>query len=309
MGPDRVFYTLTRCPSIGTVGFIFQNIAFAITIPTYFLIHLLTSPVAKAFTPPASSNVLLVPANDLAVLPYSITLGYVIPSLLMALPAPAVVSQNTHQVFIAFWQAFPVWTMIAHYTLAFSNSTTAITVASSPAKEANSTPQSAYLRSARHVYNFAFGLCIATHLPVVIPAILPGLVPVFLPFLNGKSSGFPSLSSIFLPPSPFGHQATTHSLAAGVHIFLQWDLYVGSTACLVWAVLLHRNSAVSKMPSSPLPRHTSFAEAETMRQRSGWLTVLQKVAMWTVLAGPVGAVTMLLRERDEVVKQKVTDRS
>lgn len=83
--------------SIGTLGFLIQNVAFTVAVPLYLALHLLTSPVAKQ-----SSQALLIPTTHLKIIPVSVILGYVLPTVLMVLPSPGTVSPEAHQQLIAF---------------------------------------------------------------------------------------------------------------------------------------------------------------------------------------------------------------
>ena len=278
--------------SIGIVGFIFQNITFAVTVPLWLFEHIITSPVAKSFPGSHASSALLVPSLDLKILPLTIVLGYIVPSLLMALPTPSMTSSTEHQQYIALWQLFPIWCVIIHTSLRFICNM----VGGSSSKDG---PQTAlgtsYLRSAKEVYTFIISLCVTTHLPVLVLAILPSSAfPEIWPILRNLSAH--SFPSIFIPYLPtFAHQVP--SIAAGVHAFLQWDLYIGFTAMLLWGIFLNRNAKLEA--SLPSYKGLDAGKAETT-----WGSLLGKVTLWMLLAGPGGALALLLWERDTVVKQK-----
>lgn len=245
---------------------------------------------------------------DLTILPLSITLGYGVPSILMALSSPDTVSVSTHQKLIAFWQPFPVWTVLIHWIL-----TKSITKIAEKRKKDNaatrSTPKSAstsYLRSARMIYIAVLILTILTHLPILLLSILPSNA------LSYVSNGLADLSKtsfteIYVPPFPFyTHQAT--SFAEGAQIFLQWDLYIGSAACLLWGLVLHRNAVSEKTivdPNCSLPVYRELLAGETRKRVNERRKLAAKVAGYMVLGGPIGALTVLLWERDEIVKQKI----
>lgn len=210
-----------------------------------------------------------------------------------------------HQMFIALWQVFPILTVLTHWVLR----TLYIFVQQQrPQKSVGaikSSPAALYLRSAQRVYIFIVIFCTLTHLPTILicaastslshygasphtfpligDMISPKILTAFVNFI-GKIT----FASVFLPPSPVPNQQQVDSLAAGVHAFLQWDLYISALSCLIWSVFLYRNtvSALGK-------------------EKGAWWRILVKVMFWTLLAGPFGAVTVLLWERDGVVKQKV----
>jgi hypothetical protein len=294
-------------PSIGTVGFILQNISFTITTPLYLFLHLLTSPVSKPFPGTHANSVLLISTWDLRILPVSIILGYIIPSILMALPSPDLVTPESHQRFIAFWQPFPIWTVLIHQFLKHTLTYFAKKLTSKDNKTRAQTPLGAsYLSNAKPVYRFGLALCILTHVPVLLITLLPSTIfPTSLPYLS--KLGQENLASVFLPHIPLLTYRIS-SLSEGVHNFLIWDLYVGSAALLLWAVLLYRNATTEKAivdPNTSLPIYRELLLGK--RGQDGMLRrkLIWKIGVWSVVGGPIGALAVLLWERDEIVRQKI----
>jgi hypothetical protein len=79
-------------------------------------------------------------------------------------------------------------------------------------------------------------------------------------------------------------------------------MYVGSVACILWAVLLYRNATTEKTivdPNMSLPKYTELQNSIAYRM------IFWKIVMWCAISGPVGAVAILLWERDEIVRQKI----
>lgn len=275
-------------------------------VPLWLFLHILVSPVAKPFPGTHANRVLLVPSWDLRILPFSIVLGYIVPSLLMALPSPKFVDQSLHQVYIAFWHAFPIWTVGIH----------AITIRASQWivkkvwDETNRKPPkpqgTSYLNNVKHVYRFVLALCIITHIPVVVIALLPPwVIPESTPTLAllGKNN----ILDIFVPyfPRP---SYRVHFLAEGVHTFLMWDLYVGAAAFLTWAVLLYRNATSEKAivdPNKSLPIYGELFLGNRPQDAPLWRKLFPKIALWTLVSGPIGALAILLWERDAIVRQKI----
>jgi hypothetical protein len=250
-----------------------------VTVPWWLFLHILTSPVAKPFPGSHASSVLFISKLDLTILPLAVILGYIVPSVLMALPSPSIVSPVEHQQYIALWQPFPVWCIAFHMSIRYVCN---LMVGSKDT--ANKGPQTAlgtsYLNSAKNVYRFIIGLCLITHLPALVITLLPpSAFSNAAPFIQNLSKA--DFASVYLPYVPtLTHQVP--SFAAGVHAFLQWDMYIGAGAMLLWGVLLHRNAATEKTA----------------------VELLGKIGLWTVLAGPSAALVVVLWERDEMVKQK-----
>lgn len=285
-----------------------QNISFAVSSPLWLLMHLYTSPVATAFPSAYASTVLIIAPHDLAILPFSVILGVVVPSILMLLPAPEAVSYETHQYFIALWQAFPLWAIFLQWGL---KNLYLLVVGHKPEKatatpKAIAAPSTNYLASAGRVYTFNLVLCMMTHiLTVVIGLFPPSLVPSEWPRTFALTQS--TLASIFIPPIPLPGPKMT-SLTNGCQIFLQYDLYLAAVTCVVWGMILYRNASVEKElvdPHTSLPVYSELLSGEHYPDRHLTRNMMLKVVGWTAVAGPFGALTVLLWERDAIVKQKI----
>ncbi|KAG4416901.1 hypothetical protein IFR04_009979 [Cadophora malorum] len=266
---------------VGTFGLIFQNISYTVTVPIWLFIHLLTSPISKPFSGTHSNSILLISPLDLRLLPFSVTLSYIVPTILMALDYPSTVTTLTHQRLIALWQPFPLWTILVHYTLKTTLSTlssSSNTTKNNTTSRLQSSPGTTYLKTAKHIYRFTLTICILSHLPILLLSLLPPtLIPSTYPSLHTMSQESPL--SVYIPPFP-SPSSKISSLAEGVHTFLIWDVYIGSFAFLLWGMLMYRNA---------------------VREKVAWMGLLGKVGVWCVLGGPIGALTVLLRERDGLV--------
>jgi hypothetical protein len=293
--------------SVGTVGIIFQNVSFAVTVPLWLFLHILISPVAKPFPGTYANRVLLVPSWDLRILPVSIVLGYIVPTLLMALPSPRIINPSTRQNYIAFWQTFPIWTIGIHWIVKRLCQWAAKRMFNDDAHGKPPTPLgTSYLNNVKHVYRFVVALCVSTHIPVVIIALLPlWAIPESAPTLTFLGTN--NLFDVFVPYLPLrSHKVST--LAEGVHTFLIWDLYIGAGAFLTWAVLLYRNATSEKAivdPNKSLPIYGELILGNRPQDRPLWETLLPKIALWTLVSGPMGALAILLWERDAIVRQKI----
>jgi hypothetical protein len=159
-----------------------------------------------------------------------------------------------------------------------------------------SSPSSNYLRTASRVYVFVLVLAIMTTVPSITLALLP---PEVFPASMTEIAEL-TFVSVFVPKPPvIGNRVV--DLAEGVRNFLLWDVYIGSAASLLWGVVLYRNAFVEE---DTVGKHSDQARtASTV----SWKTLITKIGFWTMIAGPLGALAVLLWERDTIVKRKVKE--
>lgn len=314
--------------SITFIGLLIQNFSFVLVAPIWLWLHLLSSPVAKPFPGTYANSVLLIQPWDLKILPTAILLAYILPSILMCLP-PSLTTSELHQKYIAFWQLFPLWTTFIHYFLKKCCECVVRRMEKRDKRNRAPTPRAAhYLSNAGYVYRFVLGLCMVTHIPILLLTLLPSSLfqlPMITTFVTPDGVALPlpgpkflttllkpSFTSVYIPYFPLpSHQVS--SLADGIHVFLLWDLFLGSIAFLLWAILLYRNATTEKAivdPTTTLPiyRELLAGEKERGEWNGGkmlWRKLCMKICVWWVVSGPVGALAVLLWERDAIVRQKI----
>lgn len=265
----------------GTFGLILQNITYTVTVPVYFIIHLLTSPISG---PNPTADVLSVDAQDLFILPFSVFGAFVVPTVMIALPSPGLITPASHYNWLAMWQVFPVAQSVYHGLCR------RITAPIHFKQNAHEQMDDLYrlIATLSFVPHTAFLALAATPAHVVPDALLS-----FLPGLTRKALAQISLTKAFVPCLPWQSPMAVglgakvikvQGLTELVKMFLQWDLYVGGLAVLVWSVFVY---SVARPDKALLT------------------SVLPRVVAWTALGGPVGAATMLLWERDASVRQRL----
>ncbi|KAI2464703.1 hypothetical protein F4781DRAFT_436167 [Annulohypoxylon bovei var. microspora] len=280
---------------VGTAGLIFQNLTWTFVVPLYLVVHLFTSPIAKLGDKDAKSRgdaarqSLFVYLWDLALLPIAVTMGLVVPTIVMSMPSILHQTAATHYNWIAFWQAFPLWTVLildvlhnACYYLLGS-----LTLQDSQGKP--TTPGNGFIVAVSGVYQFGLTISAVTHIPILLVSVLP------TSFRSTLASAIPKYASLFSqvtfvrtfvpysissPPTldPFAYGPG--DLAPLVINFLQYDLYTGNTAILLWALYLHVTTSGRSLGKS-----------------------LGTTVFWTLVSGPSGAALALLWDRDELVKE------
>lgn len=262
---------LTCTPiSIGTFGFLVQNVAYAVMLPIYLIVYLSTSPLL------ASKGVsdFLVDSADIAAIPISMVLGYVIPAIIMCLPAPSAIGFERKQNWMAVWQPFPVWVAIFQAVLPYLMPVLGL------GQKASSTPSSKQsLKSLRPLY---IGLIIVAGIGQVSTITLVATSKWFPSLFAPKFRGVFNPSQVFLPAA-VTPSAQMSTIGSGVHLFLQYDETVGSTAMAIFTTVMYA-----------LKYQTSKRSANVAS------LVAQGLAIAT-LTGPLGYAVACIWARDEMV--------
>ncbi|XXG96688.1 bud neck involved protein [Hypoxylon texense] len=289
---------------VGTVGVVFQNVTWTCAIPLYLGAHLLTSPVAKLGSGSGSGSgsrkevgeaarrSLFVYLWDLALLPMAVTLGLVVPTVFMSMPFLFQQTAATHYNWIAYWQAFPLWTVLILDVLHNACYYLLGSLTPQDAEGKPTAPGNGFMVAVSGVYEFGLTLCAVTHAPIVLLSLLPG------PARSALAAALPARYAALVSQATFWNTFVPHSLSAPPTVdvvggsygpgafaplvihFLQYDLYTGNAALLLWALYQHITAAGRPLAKS-----------------------LEITVFWSVVGGPVAAALALLWDRDEVVKE------
>lgn len=199
------------------------------------------------------------------------TLGYVAPSLAMALPSPFL----TQQWLASAWQIFPFWIYLARTVILRPFFASPTPTPSSPAAAATSSYHAA---STTHL--FALLLAAIPHATTLTLSLSTLLFPTLF---SPATAAALHPAAVFLPKlSPAG--TTGVGLAEGVTRFMQWDELVSSVASVVWAASLYLRDTRTKGG-----------------RRFGLLGVVVRAVGWSVVGGPAAAAVGLVWARDEGV--------
>ncbi|EON68662.1 hypothetical protein W97_07920 [Coniosporium apollinis CBS 100218] len=174
-----------------------------------------------------SKDALLIRPLDLRVLPFSVFLGYILPSVSMALPSPGIVSFRTQQAVISVWTFFPVWVGAIHAILS------RVAVSLGMAGAARS-PQ-AHLVNARVLYAITIVVTTVVHVAIVTLSLSTVLFPAL--YTPSTLAAFAPAHLLF--PTASGIVA---SIGEGVLNFMLLDQYIGYGSTLLWAAVLHWDS-------------------------------------------------------------------
>ncbi|GME43468.1 hypothetical protein GTA08_BOTSDO00033 [Neofusicoccum parvum] len=189
-------------------GLIYQNISVAITIPIWALLSLLTNPSS---TPSSLPHRLSISPTEARLLPWSMFLGYILPSIAMAIPSPSLLPSTTQQTLITLWQVFPLWVTLSTALLRPFFRTPTTTTTTNP-------------------HLFALLLAALPHATTLSLSLTTLLLPsLFAP--DTAAALHPA--AVFLPKA--SAPGTDPGLAEAALRFMQWDEAVSTAATVVWA--------------------------------------------------------------------------
>ncbi|KAJ0161379.1 hypothetical protein CTA2_6324, partial [Colletotrichum tanaceti] len=237
---------------------------------------LYTSPIPAAlgsdpFAATAAAAISVGPAQARA-LPGSLAIGAVLPTLLAALPSPAVIAPRSQEMALAAWQAFPLWSGIAQAILSrLGGSSGASGAVPRTGKHATAAAASG-LGDLRRIY--------ALMVPAAGLVFYGVLAYVFWASGWAADPAHETLRAVFVPPSPFS-TAKMASVERGLLAMLQWDMYCATLATWTWiAYLSYQAKGAGRVVMD-----------------------LGRLLAWTAVVGPGGAALAVVWGRDLEILQ------
>ena len=256
-----------------------QIAAFNVIMPLYLILHLSTSPTVSSHDPGDHS----VDLPNLLSIPFSIAIGYIIPTILAALPAPTAISIDHKQTFMASWQMFPLW--VGLLQLAIPRFISKVCLSRDVQKSFSS--RKGWLSILRIVYIFLLTLAATTH----IATLTICFASTFLPDLLAPGfGGVFSLSNVFWPRTISASHKMS-SIGAGAVLMIQYDEILGSLAVVLWAFFL-------------------FATAFNKHKKvdTAFVLIFNCITI-PALVGPIGYGVICMWGRDELVFEEKSDES
>lgn len=261
----------TKGDSIGIWGVFVQNAAYAVVLPIYLIIHLSMS---KTVSPNPSGLSVSLPL--LQAIPMALAIGYVLPAVLMSLPAPSIISFQRKQMYVAIWQMFPVWVSLVHEGLTRMLRTL---IYRETSKQPSDLPHSMSMDALRILY---IGLLIIAGIGQIATATMMATSTFFPDLFSINFQGIFKASKVFLPAA-VSPAIKMPSIGSGAHMLLQYDEAIGSLAMIIWSTVLFVD--VNKKTRAPQKAVYQIAQAVTV----------------FILTGPLGYATACIWARDEVV--------
>ncbi|KFY16275.1 hypothetical protein V492_01451 [Pseudogymnoascus sp. VKM F-4246] len=254
-------------PTIWATSWIF--IPFGFVQPVHNLIHVLFSRLGRTVGQ-VDANAISVNAKRMALLPVSLALGFIIPSVVVCLPSPEVLSYHSRQGFLGSWQFFAISTAVWQFILTRLISDNTINrllgIGESPQRKA--------AKALRNTYRFVLVVTGFSHSLILDVVLYHAFIQSYSP--STVDPLHPLL--VFQPISPFSNEKL-EAFERGILSLLQYDTYFAGASSLTWALYLY---------SSARP-DTTFA------------SLVGKATLFTVLFGPCGAALAVMKERDEAV--------
>ncbi|KAF7547154.1 hypothetical protein G7046_g9097 [Stylonectria norvegica] len=254
-------------------GTLYQSIPVGIILPIYFIFYLWTSPLARPST--SRADLLSMDPVQLRALTGAMTLGYIVPTVLLCLPSPGWVSFDRKQALLAVWQFFPLWVCGAQYGLV------GIVRALGLVPEGVRQTPGARLHYGRRVYRYILGITAVSHLATMSLILFPRFWSTLSTASDPESLSF---QDVFMPMSVLSpHQV--QSIAEGSQTLLQYDMYCACSAAILWVSYLSYASSGASWTS-------------------GMQTAAKSIAR-TLVVGPGGAVLWALWDGDREALREV----
>lgn len=257
-------------------GIAVQNIALNVVLPLYLVIHLSTTPTVSTMR----VRDFYIDPSDLQSVPISLTLGFIVPAILLTLPAPSVISFNEKQNFMAVWQTFPIWVELLQWSLSFFRRTAISRKAERVAT--SEMPDTQWHAMLRAVYVSILAIAGSTHL---VTMTLLATLKVFPDLFGAIFDGTLSPSAVFWPIA-FSPSIKMMSIGSAALLQLQFDEIIASAAVALWAAVL-------------LERELS----QIRRVRKTYALALDFIFK-TALVGPIGYAVLCIWTRDELIFEK-----
>ncbi|OAP57232.1 hypothetical protein AYL99_07970 [Fonsecaea erecta] len=210
--------------SVTALGLMAVFIGHGRVVPLWFAIHLWTSPTVLN---PFAYQLTVDNPFKVALLPFGVITGLGIPTLVMCLPAPALVSFETKQVWTAIYQLWPICVYLSNFTL------TTIAICVNPRasilneSEKAAMSQKYFRRTLLAAIIFSAGTHL-TYLALLIPQ-----VRAVLPVADSST-----------------HSSQQYHLRYIARLFyLQWssDIAVGGTAVFIWGLALRLPAKIQEL--------------------------------------------------------------
>jgi hypothetical protein len=250
-------------------GLIIFNHSHSVGTPSYLAIHLL---LAASVTATTADDLSIAPQH-LAAIPVSFVFGYIIPIILLALPAPKMVTWTFKHTASGWYQQWSLVIALFHYAYVYFIADN--TQSNFQLEQSGSVT----ITSLRIVYGLAFMMAQLPHWIVCVISFTAWLCPSLF---NKKKVESLKPPNLLVPTLPFT-QRKARNMAEGFLWLIQWDYILGTLGTIVWSLVLHSNAR------------------EVYGVDDTWPYMFFRFLVYTIVGGPAALPVMILWERDEWV--------
>jgi len=250
-------------------GLLVQNITYALTVPIFLILCL-----ARSTTTSPTERAITADIFEVISIPASLFMGFAIPAVMLALPAPAMQSFEAKQTWIAVWQGFPIWVAVFQQIIKRYISIML------PTLEPPSTARKG--KALQRVYIILVLFAGISHVVPMALIVTSSMFPGLLPANYAQAFTF---SRVILPAA-MTSKTQMSSVGSGALLLLQYDEIIGSTAVLLWALLALLQACSHCQGTRP------------------WFSGLWRLTLVTALTGPAGCAVSLISFRDGIVLEQ-----
>lgn len=217
---------------------------------------------------------LSVEQGHLTAIPLSFIFGYILPIILLSLPAPRLVSRKFKHTVSGWYQQWSLFVAFFHYAYLFLLQGDHALLSPQPALSSSST-----LSSLRLIYSLAFIMAAIPHWIVCLISFSAWLHPNMFTEKEAKAL---HPWKVLVPTLPFTPRKAK-DISQGFMWLIQWDYLVGTIGMIVWALVLHSNARNAYRPDDE------------------WIDIVLRFVGYLILGGPGGLPVGIMWERDEWV--------
>ena len=260
--------------SLAIWGIAVQTISFGVAIPVFLILHLSTSPICTSLQ--AADYLVDVP-DVVSILP-AMVIGFALPTVLVALPAPAILPHDRKQLFIALWQFFPLSVSVLQQGTSF------ILKALARSRTIPTGSQRQSMRALRVLYAMLLVAAAFSQISTIQLVAISNMFPGWFTLEYQRMFRF---FDVFVPKA-IAASTKMDSIGSGAHLLLQYDELIGSTSMVLW----------------------SLAQFAQIRERTGRSPDMLRVGILSLstlaITGPLGLTVALVWARDELVFAQAT---
>ncbi|KAI1338296.1 hypothetical protein F5Y15DRAFT_424989 [Xylariaceae sp. FL0016] len=193
-------------------------------------------------------------------------MGYLLPTIAMALPSPAWLSPDSKQIILVLWNVFPILVFAAVFVLSAIVPGPAITRALK-ANDGDSSATTKHLSSVRYLYAIVLAFSFAAHIAICAVSFSSVLFPAIW---SEQHIADLSPATLFVPPMAL---PASQDFADGVKSFMMWDQVFGY-ATVGLAMLVQLRTASQGTPTGTIESVPGFEPAfkATVNFGADWLS-------------------------------------